>query len=367
MSKKSVRLIMILLALLLLCLSACGQTQQPSAAPQPTDQQPATPQSSEPESPPPAENPWTKNYPNKTVTIIVPSAAGSGYDTMARKLAEVLPTYMNNVTVYVENLSAGSGAEGWAKLSGATPDGYTLCFYGVANCWVTQKMYDLPYDIESLTPLCTVTNESGQLSVAPNSDIQTLDDFLAKYKDTGAVPLFSTTSAGSATHTQALAVMSILGINPRFVHYGGTGEAVSGLTRKETEFFYIAYETALSYLESDMMRSMVILGSEHQEPTPDVPTIYEINGVTEEQAKKIELLTTSHRAMWAPPGMDQELRDMIVDILEQAFADPRYLEWAESIGRRINFVGGDEAGAIMQGSYEAQSEFIDLFISSLGG
>jgi tripartite-type tricarboxylate transporter receptor subunit TctC len=315
-----------------------------------------------------SENQWIKDYPSRPITIIVPASTGSGYDVMARKVAEVLPKYLSKkVTVFVEDLSASSGAEGYSKLYNAKPDGYTLLFHGVANGWLTQKMYGFPYEIEEMTVLCSVTDESGQLSVAPDSKIKTMDEFITKYKATGEIPVFSTSGAGVATHTQALGTMEILGIPSRFVHYGGTGEAVSGLTRHETEFMYIAYESALSYLQSNMMKCMVLLGNKRQAATPDVPTIYEVKGVTEEQAKKIDKLTTSHRTMWAPPKMDPDLRNLIITALEKTFADPDYLEWANSVGRSIHFVGGEQAAVIMQEAYDAQREFLNLFIETLKG
>lgn len=367
---KKVLAILLAMVLMLAMFTGCAK-DEPVSEPDPTPAAPVDTPEDKPEDNQPEEpkvNPATDGYPKKNITIVVPSSAGSGYDTMARKAAEILPKYLgNDVIVYVENLKASNGAEGWTKVYGANPDGYTLVFHGAANPWVVQEIYEFPYDIAELTALCTVTDEVGQIMCAPDSEIQTFADFVEKYKDSDEVPVFATTGAGQATQTQAIAVLAAVGIEARYVNYGGTGEAVGALERGECEFMYLAYDTALSYLESGMARSIVITGPERQEAFPDVPTIFEIDAISEEDAQEIALITTSHRAMWAPPGMDAELAALIADACEKTFTDPEYIEWAASIGRKVAFTGGEEAAAKIQATFEAQKPYLDLFKAAIEG
>src|SRR4051812_20950897 len=70
-------------------------------------------------------NAWAADYPERSIRIIVPFAAGSGTDVVARATGAALSTRMR-VPVVVENMAGGDGALGAAAVAKAAPDGYTL-------------------------------------------------------------------------------------------------------------------------------------------------------------------------------------------------------------------------------------------------
>ncbi len=70
-------------------------------------------------------NATADTYPDKAITIIVHSKAGSGVDMMARKLASLAPQYCDQPIV-VQNLTGGSGAVAMRNVAGKDADGYTI-------------------------------------------------------------------------------------------------------------------------------------------------------------------------------------------------------------------------------------------------
>lgn len=307
------------------------------------------------------------SYPEKNIEIICASGAGTGFDAIAREIAAIMPKYLpNNITIYVNNLSSGSGAEGWTKAYNADPDGYTLLFYGVPDSLISQALYNRDYDVTEMTPLAGITYEPSVLLASPGSECNDVDDFLALAESGGDI-VFGDTGAGGNTHLESLVLSATFGIESRNVHYASTPEVFTGFERNECEFISISLPTSISWIESNSAKALCIMSKERAAELPDVPTIYEMEGVTEEQANLLCNTLQYRRAIWAPPGMDTELRDILIDALEKTVQDEEYLAWAESVSRPVTFVSGDEFNDIIMELFNNHSSFMEIYEAALVG
>jgi len=282
-----------------------------------------------------------EDYPNKNIEIVCPSGAGTGFDALSRKLAAVLPDYLpKKVNIYVSNLKAGGGAEGWTKAYNAVPDGYTLLLYGIPDSLIAQKLYDRPYDIREMTPIAGLTYEPTTTLAFAESEVNTLTELMNKADEKPVV--YGTSGAGGSTHIEALVTTTILEIPARFVHFSKVPEVVTSFEREETEFLNISLPSALMWIREEKAKPLVIYAKERQKEAPNVPTIYEVEGVSQEQADKLASIQQYRRALWGPPGMDSELRNIITSAIEKAVASPEFQQWSEEVGRPITFVPGPE-------------------------
>ena len=313
-----------------------------------------------------AQSPQSSDYPNKNIELICPSGAGTGFDALARKLAATLPDYLpNKVNVFVSNLQAGGGAEGWTRAYYAEPDGYTLLLYGIPDSLIAQELYDRPYDIREMTPLAGLTYEPTTTLASIKSKVDTLEDLIEKAKNSPVV--FGTSGAGSSTHIESLVTTTVLDIPVRYVHYANVPEVITGFERGETEFLNISLPTALMWIREEKVKPLVVYAQERQPELPDVPTIYEIEGVTREQADKLSGIQQYRRAVWGPPGMDPELRELLTNAIKEAVMSPEFQEWSEEVDRPITFVPGTEFNQYVDIMYNNHLEMMDIYRASIGG
>src|SRR5688572_32562678 len=118
-------------------------------------------------------------YPERPLRLVVPQAAGSATDTVARSLAPELSRQLGQ-NVVVDNRPGGALTIGIDAVAKAPPDGYTLGMGPVGALAITRHMVaKLPYDIErDLQPVAVVTTGYMLLAVSPKSNFQTIAELI---------------------------------------------------------------------------------------------------------------------------------------------------------------------------------------------
>src|SRR5690242_284187 len=94
------------------------------------------------------ERAHAQSFPSRPITMVVPVAAGSGMDTVARIFAERMRVPLGQ-PVIVENVGGASGSIGTGRVARASPDGYTLSYGAWATHVVNGATYALPYDLSN--------------------------------------------------------------------------------------------------------------------------------------------------------------------------------------------------------------------------
>jgi tripartite-type tricarboxylate transporter receptor subunit TctC len=112
---------------------------------------------------------FAEGYPERPVRLVVPQAAGSATDTVARILAAELPNQLGQPVV-VENKPGGALTIGLDFTAKSAPDGYTIGMGPVGALAITRHMVaKLPYDIErDFQPIALVTRGHLLLAVSPS-------------------------------------------------------------------------------------------------------------------------------------------------------------------------------------------------------
>ena len=119
-----------------------------------------------------------QDYPTRTVTLIVPYAAGGPTDTVARVLAQAMTKPMGQ-TVVVENLGGASGSIGSGRVAHAAPDGYTILL-GIWNTHVAvPKLVKLDYDVvKDFAPIIYMTDAPLLLTVHRSVPVSSFKELL---------------------------------------------------------------------------------------------------------------------------------------------------------------------------------------------
>jgi tripartite-type tricarboxylate transporter receptor subunit TctC len=218
-----------------------------------------------------------QNYPNRTITMVVPFAAGGLTDVPARVLAAMLQERIGQ-TIVVENKPGGSGTIGGAFAVRATPDGYTLFANSIADA---QNLYFLPVPYNAIDDFSMigmiVEGPPLVLIIDASLPFKSLAEFLAdarahpgKYSFGTSGP--ATSPAMALAQLNALAKTEIAG-----VPYRGSGEAarnVSGGGGVQGAFAFYAQAKPLA--DAGNVRALAVASAKRIATWPEVPTMAEL-------------------------------------------------------------------------------------------
>lgn len=243
------------------------------------------------------------DYPEKTIQLTVPFAAGGGTDAVARALANAVEAQLGQPVVVV-NTTGGSGAVGLADGATKAPDGYNVTM--ITRELVTLPLNGLcPVTVDDFTLICNVNMDPGMVTVAADSPYQTLEELLAAARENpGALKFASTATPNMYAYTVELDQDLMFNHIP----FNGAAEAIPEVLGGHADFTITSPGEAISQVLGGQMRALAVMSEERIASLPDVPTFKELG---------IDIVTGTWRGIAVPKDTPAE----IVSVLREAFAN----------------------------------------------
>src|SRR5262249_30658755 len=217
-----------------------------------------------------------QNYPSRTITMVVPFAAGGLTDVPARVLAAMMQERIGQ-SIVVENRPGGSGTVGGAYAARATPDGYTLFANSIADA---QNLYFLPVPYNAIDDFAMIGMivEGPPLVLIIDAALpyKTLAELLA---DARAHPgKYSFGTSGPATSpAMALAQLNSLATTEiAGVPYRGSGEAARNVSGGGVQGAFAFYAQAKPLADAGNVRALAVASTKRIPTWPEVPTMAEL-------------------------------------------------------------------------------------------
>src|SRR5499433_4609471 len=169
-------------------------------------------------------------YPDKPIRLIVPQAAGSATDTVARILGAELGKELGQQIV-IDNRPGGALTIGLDLTAKAEPDGYTICMGPIGALAITRHMVSkLPYDIErDFQPIALVTRGQMLLAVSPRLSVNSVKELIDYAKQNPGKLTNASSSNGSPGHVGAELFKYMTGTKIVHVPYRGGSLAINDL------------------------------------------------------------------------------------------------------------------------------------------
>ncbi len=254
----------------------------------------------------------------KTITYLVPFAAGGTTDTLARLIGQQLGPALGT-TVVAENKGGAAGSIGSEAAARSAPDGYTLLGGTVSSHAINVSLYPkLGYDpIKSFSPLTLIGTNPVVLVVAANSPYKTLKDVLAAAK--GKQGGLSSASAGTGS-SQHLAVELLAyksGVKFTHVPYKGSGPAIQDVIGGQVDMMFDTTVVAAPHIQSGKLRAIAVTSPQRLASMPDVPTVAE-SGVAELKDFQVQ----SWQAIFVPAGTPAPIVTRLHDEIRKILAQP---------------------------------------------
>jgi hypothetical protein len=214
-------------------------------------------------------------WPEKTVTIVVPTAAGGANDAMARIIAQGMSARLGKPVV-VDNKAGANGAIAAEFVARAPADGYTIMFGYIATHGINPALQKLKYDpVADFEPIGMVA-ASPTLLVAHNGvPAKNAKELVALVKAKPGTFSYATAGNGTAPHIAGELFKLSAGLDAVSVPYKGSAPAVVDTIAGNTQYMFPSLFTAYPQVKGGKLKALGIAGDKRSAVLPDVPTLAE--------------------------------------------------------------------------------------------
>ncbi|MGH8619989.1 MAG: Bug family tripartite tricarboxylate transporter substrate binding protein [Burkholderiales bacterium] len=213
-------------------------------------------------------------YPGKPIRLILPDAAGGGFDVVARALAVKLSEQLG-YSVVVDNRGGAGGALGAELAMQAAPDGYTIAMFSASSV-IRPLMYPSRYDVlRDFVPVSQATTTSYVLLVNPALPVKSVGELVAYAKANSTKLSYASAGQGSLIHLATELMNSAAGIKAVHVPYKGMGAAYPDLIGGQVQMAFASIVSALPHARSQRLRALAVSGATRAKAQPDLPTVAE--------------------------------------------------------------------------------------------
>jgi tripartite-type tricarboxylate transporter receptor subunit TctC len=264
------------------------------------------------------------DYPNRSITIVVPAPAGGGTDTQARIMAPKLSQLLGQ-TVVIENRGGASGNIGAEFVAKATPDGYTLLAMISSHVMNPFVLKSVPYDLDhDFTMISRTVSAPGVLVGHPSVPAKDLRELIAYMKANPEKVTFGSAGVGSLSHLVVELFEQDAGVKLLHVPYRGTQPALNDVLAGQVAIMVPDLTIALGQIREGRLRAYGVTSAARSPAAPDVPTLAEAG------------LPGFDAAQWfglaAPAGTPADIIDKLHAAVTAALSDAdvkqRYAELA---------------------------------------
>ena len=215
------------------------------------------------------------SYPSKAIRVIVPFAAGSTTDIIARAITDKMSQQMGQPLV-IENRGGASGTIGQALVAASPADGYTIMIHSSSHTVSPSTFAKLPFDtvrdFAGVTPISTTPNV---LVVAPSKNFKTLDDLLQSARANPGKMNFASAGQGSATHLNAEKFKVAAKIDTLNIPFKGSGEAVTEVMSGRVDYYFSPIAPVIGQIKERQLIPLAVGSPSRASALPQVPTTAE--------------------------------------------------------------------------------------------
>lgn len=264
-----------------------------------------------------------QSWPERTVTLVTPFAAGGITDVLARMTAERLRTRLNQPFI-VEPAPGAAGAVAAQRVLRADRDGYTLFFATLSQIAILPMTNVINFDPQKdFQPVSIVATSPFVITAGKLVPANTLAEFVAHVKaNPGKIP-FGSAGTGNLTHLSAALFLKMAGLEMNHVPYKGIGPAFQDLVAGHVAMVAASPVEVKPFVGQEGVKLLAVTSDKRASSLPTVPAISE--------SMKIPSVVTWN-AVLAPTGVPQAIIDTLSREIMAAGKDPAFLAQLEKIG-----------------------------------
>jgi len=268
------------------------------------------------------------DYPNKSIRLIVPFAAGGTTDIIARVIAEPLGKQLGQAVV-VDNRGGAGGAIGALEAARAAPDGYVISVATVSTTATNPAINPkIGYDpVNDFVPVINIAATPNVMSVHPSFPVKDYKSFMELIKKKPGEYSYASMGTGSVGHLQMELWKTMTGVFVTHIPYRGAGPALVDVVAGHVPIMIDNLPSSLPYIKSGKLVAMVVAAPHRLDDIPNVPTF-----------KEVGLEPVNRMAFYgilAPKGTPKEIVNKLHAATMKALEDPAVRKRIEETGSLV--------------------------------
>ena len=283
----------------------------------------------------------------KKIEVQLPAKAGGGTDVAGRQLTDWI-SKNGGTTMTIKNNTDGNGVVAYETIRTAKKDGSKILFFHTTMIikYATGKYQYSPVDEFKIAGVGLPTEKGGYVLVVPaSSGIATLDDFIAKAKET---ELRIGIETGGSSHIMSGMLSKALGITLRYTDAGSDTEKLTGLVGGSIDCALVNANQARQYVEAEKVNALGVFSATEEgarnSVLPDVPSFKE---------QGYDLVFGTYFYVLLPKTASDETAKELHDLFDSAASNPEVKEILEKSGFGMEFAPFDQNVALMSAQQEA--------------
>jgi tripartite-type tricarboxylate transporter receptor subunit TctC len=268
-----------------------------------------------------------QEYPARTVTIIVPFAAGGPADITGRIVGDIFNRHLGQKFV-VENVGGAGGTIGALRAARASADGYTILSGHLGTNALASAFYpNLGYDPQKdFAPIGLTAEYPELLVVRKDFPANNLKEFSAYAKSNTSKLNVGHAGLGSVYYIGCLLLNAAIGIKPTMVPFTGTAPVLNAMLGGQIDYECDPVLGTLSQVQAGTVKALAIAARKRSPMLPDVPT-------SDEQGLP-EFDCAPFYAVFVPSGTPQPVIEKLVEALNKGLSE-------EPVQKRLAELGAD--------------------------
>jgi tripartite-type tricarboxylate transporter receptor subunit TctC len=264
----------------------------------------------------PCERASAQTYPTKPITLVVPLAAGTGMDTIARLYADQLAQSLGK-PVIVENRPGASMMLATASVASAPADGYTLLIATSGTFAINPVLYKkINYNPDKdFTPIALYVKSPFVLIVNPALPIRSVPDFIKLAKESATPLTYSTPGVGLMQHLSMEFTKQKFGVDLTHVPYRNTPQSITDIAAGHVSVGFAEAGASVPLIRDGKLRALAVSSSSRLAALPDIPPFAEAAGAPEYEV-------VSWHVLLAPAATPTEIVEKLRQEMKRIMAAP---------------------------------------------
>ena len=280
-----------------------------------------------------------QTFPSRTITIVVPTAAGGGNDSMARAVGQRLGALLGQ-TVIIDNRAGANGSIASEFVARAAPDGHTLMWGFTATHTLNPALQKLRYDpVADFEPISLVATSPTLMVANPSVPVKDVKDLVAQLKAKPDKYAYASAGSGSAPHFAGELFKLATGTVMLHVPFKGSGPAVNDTIAGHAQFMFPSLFTAAPHVKTGKLRALAVAGPRRVATLPDVPTLKELG---------IDVDVSQWYGLFAPAKTPKPVIDKLHQAVVQVLNDPEIIKRIEADGADVQSSSPEQLGALVR-------------------
>ncbi len=214
-------------------------------------------------------------WPSRTITAIIPFAAGNANDIVARIALDQVSKQVGQ-TIVIENRPGGGTTIGVTAAARAAPDGYTMLVHSSSFSASYSLHKTLPYDtFKDFASVVPLGYQPMVLVVGQSKPWKTLGELVADAKAKPGALNFASAGVGAASHLAAERFRISAGFQAQHIPFKGPVEALTEVMAGRIDFYFLPIAPALNLIGQGKVRALAVSTSKRAALLPNVPTTAE--------------------------------------------------------------------------------------------